>query len=231
MNEEDAVQKMRDLQVSLETSMRYSRAGKRFPGVFLLTLTGILLSFVIVLISNILDYSLVYPSLGYIPIGGASGTSMGVGIPVLAVWLLLAYAIYAYLKRSFSSYTSGSWDKDLEEGVVGILKILEKEDWQETMIQLRKAKQSFIVISVLQLLFSWGIAFIAIFFLYALLVGAVIGVSIAHPNLYLIGFVAAILVVGLGDRYIRKSYNEIWYMDGLIAELRWFYLEFQGSEL
>lgn len=231
MNEDEAVQKMRDLQTSLETSMRYSLAGNRFRGVFLMALAGIMLSLVIVLLSDIYDYNLVYTFLGNIPITGTENTSINTGIPVFALWLVISFVIYAYLKKAFSSYPSGAWDKDLDEGIPGILKIIEKEDWQETMMQLRNAKQSFIVISMLQFLLSWALTFIALFFVYSMLAGLIIGISLAHLNLYIIGFVAAVLVVGIGDRYIRKSYDELWYMDGLIAELRWFYLEFQGSGL
>lgn len=231
MNEEEAVQKMRDLQISIETTMRYSRAGRRFPGVFLLVLVGILVSLAVIILSGIYDYVLIYPFPGSIPISASLNTSMGVGIPVFVIWAVLSYVIYVYLKRAFSSYPSGSWDNDLKDGIPGILKIIEKEDWQDMTIQLRKAKQSFFVLSILQFLLSWVLAFIVVVFVYFFMVGVLLSQSVAYPNLYLIGFVAGILVVGLGDRYIRRSYSELWYMDGLIAELRWFYLEFQGSGL
>lgn len=226
MNEAEAVQKMRDLQNSLETSMRYSQAGKRFPGVFLLILAGVLISFLVVAVSNLAHYFSTNPGLSFIPLTGY--LSIDVNVVVAILWMVLAIFVYRILTRSFRSVESGKWEKDLEDGIPGILKIVESEDWDGTLIDLRKAKISFIVIGILQFLLYWALAAIAISFVYDLIVMTVFGVL---PDLNFISFVAALLVLGLGDSAIRRSYHELWYMDGLVAELRWFYLEFQGSGL
>lgn len=231
MNEEEAVQRMRDLESSIETSMKYGRAWEKLPAVFLMFLAGVLLSILILVASDIYDYYIVYTELGYIPVPIAPDLSVSVGIPVFFLWMLLAYLIYRIIYRAFSRSSAGRWGKYLDEGVTGILRVLESEDWTDTVNRLRKAKQGFLVISALQFIAYWAFAFFVLLVSYSVISAFLSGVSLNSLNLYLIAFVSVAVVVGLGDRSIRKSYNELWYMDGLIAELRWFYLEFQGSGL
>ena len=80
----------------------------------------------------------------------------------------------------------------------------------------------------MQFVLDWALASIIVSFIYDFFANGIFG---AEYNSLFISLISALIVVGLGDRSLKKSYRELWYMDGLIAELRWFYLEFQGSDL
>lgn len=226
MNEKEAVDKMRDLQSSIETSMGYSRSGSKFPVLFLLTLCGILGTLVLFLVWDFYNYFSISTDLTSVPIG--SGSSVSVSAIVLLMWIIIAAIFYNILARAYRSTPTGKWDRDLDEGITGIIKIIENEDWDETLMGLRKAKLSFVFLGVMQFVLYWALAAIVFSLVFYFVAGALFGVG--YSNLFISG-ISAIIVLGLGDSSIKKSYRQLWYMDGLIAELRWFYLEFQGSEL
>lgn len=118
------------------------------------------------------------------------------------------------------------WDDYLKEGVTGILQIIETTAWEEVLINLKKAKLAFIVLSAMIFLVYLGITFIVLFFAYGFLLESVLGIPI---NLYLVLLGSILLVIALGDKTIRQRYNELWHMDNLVTELRWFYTEFQNT--
>lgn len=118
------------------------------------------------------------------------------------------------------------WDDYLKEGVTGILQIIETTAWEEVLINLKKAKLAFIVLSAMVFLVYLGITFIVLFFAYGFLLESVLGIPI---NLYLVLLGSILLVIALGDKTIRQRYNELWHMDNLVTELRWFYTEFQNT--
>lgn len=227
MNQDDAVEKMRSLGNAINTAEKYNRARDRFPALFLILMLSVIGANLIIMGGRIYNYSIAYPSLRYIPLG-PNGSSMGIGIPVLLFLAIMGWLIYRILYRAFRAVPERRWDVDLEEGVTGIIKILENEDWERTLAGLKRAKQSFMILTALQFIVAWVFTFIAVFLVYAFLVSAVMG---GFVNYYAAAGISAVLVVGLGDRTITKRYRELWYMDNLVAELRWFYLEFRGTEL
>jgi len=231
LNENEAVEKMKDLEVSISTLLKYRSVRKKLPGLFMIFLLTVLGTLLISVLVNYYDYLIAYPYLGAL-FPDSTGTYTNVTAPVLALWIVSVYISYRMLRSSMKENKVLNWGNDLKEGVIGILKIIENQDWNRTLIDLKEAKQAFLLVSILKLILFWVIAIIA-----AILVLGVMGSYVLSQSIYnnyfiaVIVIVAGVIVLGLGDRSISKSYRELWYMDSLIYELRWFYIEFQGSGL
>lgn len=223
MDEKEAVEKMRDLRKSLETTLRYEKSGSKFPQVFMVTLFAVLVANLVSLAANLYDLKTLNPAMGYIQIGS---NGVGIGIPVLILFGVAALLVYRILHKPFTKPVENSWDEYLKEGIIGIIRIIEESDWEGILLSLKKAKQAFIMISSLTILLELGIIFVILFFAYGILITGIFGIPI---DLYVVLLGSVLLIVALGDRTIKQSYIELWHMDNLVAELRWFYFEFQGA--
>ncbi len=224
MDENEAVEKIRQLKLSVDTTLRYWKAGTQFPKVFLIILSGILAVNLFSLWLNVYNLEIVNYFLGSIKIG--AGNHLEEGVPDFAIFFVFAVIVYKILHKPFKMPVGKEWDEYLKEGVPGIIRIIETTDWEEMLVNLKKAKLAFIVISAMVFLLYLGITFILFFFAYGLLLESVLGIPI---NLYIVLFGSILLVIALGDRSIRQRYYELWHMDSLVTELRWFYTEFQNT--
>jgi|ACXJ01.1.fsa_nt_gi hypothetical protein len=226
MDEKGAVDKIRQLKLSVDTTLRYWKAGAQFQKVFLIILSGILAVSIFSLWLNVYNLEIANYFLGSIKLG--AGNYLREGFPDIAIFFAFAVIVYKILHKPFKLPVGNEWDEYLKEGVPGIIRIIETTDWEEMLVNLKKAKLAFIVISAMIFLLYLGITFILFFFAYGLLLGNVLGIPI---NLYIVLFGSILLVIALGDRSIRQRYNELWHMDSLVAELRWFYTEFQNARI
>ncbi len=226
MTEENrAVEIIRDLQKSLETSYRYSSAGTKFPQVFLMILYGILGVGVISLAANYYNYVVVSAFPGGVEI--ATGSYINLDVIWTLYLAVVSILVYRMLKKAFLEGKGANWEEFLKEGAVGILRIVENTDWEDVLTILRKAKVVFVVLSVLEFTVALGLAYVILFFVGDLLMGEIFSTPI---SLYTILGVSLTVIIGLGDKAISRSYSELWHMDSLVAELRWFYLEFRGTQ-
>jgi hypothetical protein len=224
MDEKEAVEKIRELKVSLNTTLRYWKSGAQFPKVFLIILSGILAVNLVSLCLNVYNLEIANAFLGNIEVG--IGNYVGVGLPVVAVFAVFAVIVYKILHKPFKVPAENDWDEYLKEGVTGIIRIIEITDWEEILVNLKKAKLAFIVVSAMLFLVYLGITFTVFFFIYGIILESIFGIPI---NLNIVLFGSILLVIALGDKSLRQRYNELWNMDSLVAELRWFYSEFQNA--
>lgn len=224
MNENEAVEKVRQLRLSVDTTLRYWKAGAQFPKVFLIILSGILAMNLFSLWLNVYNLEIANYFLGSIKIG--AGSYLGEGFPDFAIFFVFAVIVYKILHKPFKMPVGKEWDEYLKEGVPGIIRIIETTDWEEMLVNLKKAKLAFIVISAMLFLVYLGITFTVFFYVYGILLENILGIPV---NLYIVLFGSILLVIALGDRSIRQRYNELWHMDSLVTGLRWFYTEFQNA--
>lgn len=227
MNETDAVEKMKELQDSLSTAKKFSSARDKFPIMFIVALLALFGSVLIVLFADYYDFLTFSSHMGTFPLF-TQGSYIDAGIFVAVLWLFTLYIEYSTLMRAYRKSIGVDWESELKEGALGILKIIENEDWEDILNHLRKAKQSFLVLSTIQFIVNWIFASIILWFFYGIIVEGMFGVPISS---IVVLPLAAVLVLILGDRSLRKGYNRLWQMDNLITELRWFFIEFQGSGL
>ena len=156
MDENEAVDKMRGLKKSIKTALRYERSGEKLPEVVLIILIAILAAGFVAFSVNLYNLETLNPFLGNILIGNSY---FGVGIPVLLLYAIFAFVVHRILHRPFTVSPENSWNEYLKEGVIGIMRIIEISDWEGILINLKKAKQAFIVLSAMSFLLNLGIIF------------------------------------------------------------------------
>lgn len=224
MNEEEAVDKVKELMSSIDTVTRYSDAGTKLPTVFLLFLFAVVGTNLITIAINIYDFQKVMWPMSWITLSSLS-LSIDAGIFWLPLWAVLIYLAYRILHKPLVGEKPKEWEKDLQEGIVGVMKIIEKHDWEQTLADMKKARRSFIIISALQFVVNW----LLVLFFVALGTGLIEVIFSSSISYYVIFGVSLVIVIVIGDRSIQKSFKELWYVDDLITELRWFYLGFERS--
>lgn len=226
MNEAEATQKMGELMISVETMERFYNIRQKGPAVFAAMLLSILAYFTMSAVVNFYDFVITDNAIGTLPVTGNSQ------IPVLLLVILLIIisgaAIYLILRRAYENVHDQEWRKDLEEGALGIIKIMGETNWEDVLRRIGGSKLGFALVAVLQLSYNFIIlSFVSFFGLgFALYFG--LGISM---NVWYALAISAVFTAILGDRTMKKMYGRIWSADILIEELRRFYGEFSQREV
>ncbi len=131
------------------------------------------------------------------------------------------------MRRAYNRPHELKWNEDLEEGPIGIIKIMSRYDWEKILEELKYAKQGFILVSVLQLLLVFLLTVALLFLSMATLMAIILQTNV---NGYYILFAGLIITLILGDKTLAKLYKRIWNADILIDELRRFHLEIDQRE-
>lgn len=224
MTSEPAIEKMRELMLTIDSLNRFGNLRRKFPALLLITLCSILVSFVIFALVEVYDFSTV-TWLGNVMI---SNLYVDGWLIASVAWLGGVIAVYTVMDRAYRSPREVDWEEDLKEGPIGIIKIMSKHDWDKILLDLRYAKQGFILVSILQLFLYFFIIIILLVLLLGLLLQAIMQV---HVNGYYILISALLVTLVVGDRTLVKLYNRIWNANLLIDELRRFHIEFSQREL
>jgi len=134
-----------------------------------------------------------------------------------------------YMRRQINGVEQGEWRSELAQGFSATLKLLVELDWEKTLEDVSIAKLGYAIYSLLKtgvyllvLVAAFELAWngLTLIFLRALVpVGAVFW-----------GFIAVLVVVFvLGGDLVRR-YRELYALDMLVWELRWFRVEFERAE-
>ncbi|MCL4413081.1 MAG: hypothetical protein M1526_07000 [Candidatus Thermoplasmatota archaeon] len=223
MTTENAVEKMRELMASVDSINRFSNVRKTLPLLVIITLVSVLSSFVIVALIDVYDFLTVsFP--GNIMI---SNVSIGGWLIAGIAWIAGIVSVYIVMRRAYNRPHELKWNEDLEEGPIGIIKIMSRYDWEKILEELKYAKQGFILVSVLQLLLVFLLTVALLFLSMATLMAIILQ---TNANGYYILFAGLIITLILGDKTLAKLYKRIWNADILIDELRRFHLEIDQRE-
>lgn len=222
---EDAVKKMRSLMITLEDVDRFRNIREKWSSVVLISLSSIFASIVIFILIAYIDYLDINPFLYNLQIYNAY---FGAGLFATIAWLAGILLIYGTLNRAYRSITPTNWEDDLREGPIGIIKIMSRYDWNKKLLELRRAKQGFVIVTALQMLFNLFFVFVVTFIGFGLLASLIFQIT---PNGYLILLISVVFTLILGDKYLKRLRERLWNADILIAELGRFYSEFSEREL
>lgn len=226
MNESGAVEKMRELMLSVETLRRFYSIRSVFPRFLLVGLLYLLLAVTVASIFDLYAFFTGYPYLGEIPIGQTG--SFSTNFVYLGLLIAANATLYLILKKAYEIQVSRGWEEDLKDGAVGIIKIIADHDWEEVLLQLRGAKQGFVLVAVLQLLLNFLLTSIIAFFSLGFLFYYTVGFTI---NGYFILALSAVIALVIGDKTLKVLYGRLWSADILIGELRRFRSDFAQREI
>lgn len=227
MNESDAVEKMRRLMVSMDTMAKFKNLRDRWPTVILIGLLSILASAIIFLLVDFIDYFTVTTELGFVP-GIPIGTYYGGGLFSAIAWIIGIYLSYRVLNRAYRSSEKTDWEDDLKEGLLGIIKILSRYDWDKKLLDLRRSKQGFMIVTFSQLALNFIFLLAVMALPFGIFISLVLQIT---PNYYFLILFAFLVTLILGDKNLKKLHNRLWSADILIGEVWRFSSEFKQREL
>lgn len=225
MNEEDAVEKMRDLMSTMDAMEKFKNIREKFPAVVLIAIGSILASALIFLMVYLYDYITVTFFLGYIYI---HNIGFGAGVFAAIAWVAGILLIYWTLSKAYKVISHTNWEDDLEEGPIGIIKIMSRYDWNRKLLDLKQAKQGFVLVTILQLLLNFFFIFVFTFIGFGLIISLFFQMS---PDPYVVLVLSIVITLVLGDRNLRRLYRRLWSADILIGEVGGFYSEFSERQL
>lgn len=226
MNESDAVEKMRDLMSTMDAMERFRNIREKFPEVVVIAMGSIFASVLIFMGVYIYDYYTATFFLGNIYFNSSFG--VGAGVFASIAWVVGIVLIYKTLSKAYRTIKQTNWEADLDEGSIGIIKIMSRYDWNRKLLDLRQAKQGFVLVTFLQLLLNFFFTFVFSFIGFGLLVSVLFQLS---PDPYVVLILSIGITLVLGDRNLKTLYRRLWSADILIGEVGRFYSEFSEREL
>ena len=145
---------------------------------------------------------------------------------LFAVSLLTGLIVGVYwVNRKIKSVKVGQWKEALDEGLPGMIKLLQELNWENVFSNIRHAK-----------LGSWlyGIIKIAVFWMLTVTVFSFLTHIIQTTfhfgtTAYVVELLSLVFVLVLSRKDICKRYHQVGRLDMLFWELRWFESEFRGA--
>lgn len=225
MNKDLATERMVELMLTVDSLNRFSNVRKKFPVLVVIALSSVFISIVVYAVIDVYDFYTV-TWVGNLLVG--ESVYLGGSLVAGVAWIAGIVAEYIVVDRAYHRPDKVNWEEDLKEGPIGIIKIMSGYDWENILIDMKYAKQGFVLITILQMLLYYLLAFVILFFLFGLSIEVILQVTV---NLYLVAVVALLITLILGDRTLVKLYHRIWNANILIDELRRFHIELSQREL
>jgi hypothetical protein len=155
-------------------------------------------------------------------------TTTLVGLFFLAFIILLfgtAFGIY-WVGRRVWYVKVGEWQNTLSEGTPGAIKLLQEINWENVFSDIRLAKLGSAVYGISRIFIYWVVATVAFSFLNPMF-EHIFHVSISF---IVVALFSLVLVLILNRKSLRKRFDQIGRLDGLLWELRWFDSEFRRAD-
>lgn len=226
MKAEDALERMNDLMATVDTMERFKNIRNSFPEVVLIVLITFLGWLTGIFVINLADYITVTSLIGSI----FSGNPFSGAVLVTPIFIISgSLAIYFTLNRAFSLQTAAEWREELQEGILGIIKIMSQYDWEKKLADLKIAREGFIFVAALQI----SLYFVIAASILLLTVGILMVIVLNLPSFYLTVLLALSVVIAIisGRGSLKKMYDRLWSADTLIHELRRFHSDFRKREV
>lgn len=145
---------------------------------------------------------------------------------LLVVSLLAGIVIGVYwVNRRLKSVRVGQWKKVLDDGLPGVIKLLQELNWESVFSDIRHAKLGSWLYGVTKIVVYWMLTFTVFSFL-AHTLRTTFHLGTAD---YVVELISIIFVLVLSRKDICKRYHQVGRLDMLFWELRWFESEFRGA--
>jgi hypothetical protein len=145
---------------------------------------------------------------------------------LIPVSLLVGIVIGVYwINRRLKSVRVGQWKEVLDEGLPGVIKLLQELNWESVFSDIRHAKLGSWLYGVIKIMVYWMLTVVVFFFLTNFLQ------TMFHFGTadYVVELFSLVFVLVLSRKDISKRYHQVGRLDMLFWELRWFESEFRGA--
>ncbi len=218
MNESDAVAKVQELMVNLDTVRKYKELARS---------SFICLKYLLLATVIFFSIEIVYAFGGYFYGFYNIWLLSNINWINVLFFFIGTLVIAACMDRKAARYKPRDWSAQLTGGIPDALKLLSELDWEAVLHDMKYAKMGILAGVV------GNISAITIMMSFLLAVGSsFLGVCVFHARLDMpiIVIISAILAVYLFRRDLDKGLRAVWGIDYLASDLRWFYSEFKGAQ-
>lgn len=236
MSETEVTAKVEELMKALDEVKRYRALSSS-----ILDFVIIVLGTVAALLSVEIFVNLLRAITGF-PCSFRGATSFGCGgafggapvSPAITVVTGLAFLLIptagilggvVWVDRKYKRVKVGEWKGTLDEGLPGALKLLTEMEWDRVFEEIQVSKLGYLVYGIVK------VVGYSIFASFLLLIPYEFLASFVHTgaNPFILLLVPFVLVLTISRRDLEARYRQVWSLDALMWELRWFSSEFGAA--
>ena len=146
---------------------------------------------------------------------------------LFVVFLLAGILVGVYwVNRKVKSVKVGQWKEVLDEGLPGVIKILQELNWDNIFSDIRHAKLGYWLYSITKIIVYWMLTTIIL----SLLTSTLQNILHFGTAEFAVELFSLVLVLVLNRNDICNRYYQVGRLDMLFWELRWFESEFRGAD-
>lgn len=134
-----------------------------------------------------------------------------------------------FVRRRMNSVRVGEWREELSQGFPSALKMLQELDWEKTFDEISMGKISYALYALLKTAGYWLVTFFAVNFLANTVIFLILQRSEFFGGFLSAALAFLIVLLLLGNDLLRR-YKELFALDMLLMELRWFSFEFRRAD-
>lgn len=229
MSEAEVTSKVEELMQALDEVKRYRALSSLILDFAIIVLTALAALFAFEIIVNMSRVYFGFPCSFWATNSFGCFPGPGQQLPAAAAAGVLLFLIptagvlggILWVDRKLRRVKVGEWKDTLRDGFPGAVKLLTQMGWDEVFQEIQLSKLGYLVYGAVKVVGYFILAWIVLFFPLAL------GGSLAHMDFspYADSAVALALVLALSRKDLEKRYRQVWSLDALLWELRWFYSE------
>ena len=190
------------------------------------TLLTTLSDFIIIIALSIIAVlsALIYRELEVVFISWASLPAYMPFLSIIFILTGLIVGVY-WVNRKVKSVKVGQWKEVLDEGLPGVIKLLQELNWEDVFRDIRHAKLGSWLYGITKIVVYWFLAIIV----FSLLTSNLQKILHFGNIDYVVVLFSLVFVLVLSRKDICKRYYQVGRLDMLFWELRWFESEFRGA--
>jgi hypothetical protein len=213
--EESLSAKLKEFMNVLDQVKQYSTLLTALPDFAIIIALSIILGLSAIIFSR---FAIVFGSLNLGPNPSNSA--------LFIIFLLTGILVGVYwVNRRVKSVKVGQWKETLDEGLPGVIKLLQELNWDNIFSDIRHAKLGSWLYSITKIAAYWILTVI----LFSVLTNTLQNVLHFGTVDYVVELFSLVLVLVLNKKDICKRYYQVGRLDMLFWELRWFESEFRGA--
>ena len=153
------------------------------------------------------------------------GVMLGLAFFVIPVAGVIGGLVW--VERRMKAVKAGEWRPALQEGFPGAVKLLTQMNWSSVFDEMRVSKLGYMLYGVIKVVGYFILVSLLLSFVYPQIL------SFIHTGYdpTAMSVVSLVLVLALSRNDLQKRFKQVWSMDTLMWELRWFSSELGSRDL
>ena len=226
MTEAEVVEQVSALMRALDDVRRYRELASAMVDFLAILVVTVTASILMIFLQGVYDVTSGFPAYGAnFSLGGIPSSNLA-SLAIIFIVLGGVLGGILWVDRRVRRTRTGGWEKTMEEGVPGAVKLLSEMDWESQLSMVSTSRLAYLFYAVLKVA---GYSLLTYFFL--VIIGGFLGLWYVIPSgpEYLVPL-SVVVVLILSKRSLEAGFNRLRSLDLLFWDLRGFYSEFKRAE-